>query len=88
MYNASHGETFVSLGEYQSSGGLARLGEHYISDVKMEVNFPALHQPSLKLRLASQLYEGCPPKHHRAKGDGSMKYVISSKVSLFQINAT
>jgi hypothetical protein len=36
----------------------------------------ALHQPSLKLRLASQLEgEGCPPKHHRAKGDGFMKYV-------------
>jgi hypothetical protein len=39
------------------------------------VGSAALHQPSLKLRLASQLYEGCPPKHHRAKGDGFMKYV-------------
>ncbi len=33
VYNASHGEAFVSLGEYQSSGGLAQLGEHYVRNV-------------------------------------------------------
>ncbi len=33
MYNALHGETFVSLVECQSSGGLAQLGEHYVRNV-------------------------------------------------------
>ncbi len=28
VYNASHGEAFVSLGEYQSSGGLAQADSH------------------------------------------------------------
>jgi hypothetical protein len=33
VYNASHGEAFVSLVECQSSGGLAQLGEHYVRNV-------------------------------------------------------
>ena len=33
VYNALHGETFVSLVECRSSGGLAQLGEHYVRNV-------------------------------------------------------
>jgi hypothetical protein len=33
VYNAPHGERFVSLVECRSSGGLAQLGEHYVRNV-------------------------------------------------------
>jgi hypothetical protein len=33
VYNAAHGEAFVSLIEGRSSGGLAQLGEHYVRNV-------------------------------------------------------
>ncbi len=33
VYNTLHGETFVSLVECRSSGGLAQLGEHYVRNV-------------------------------------------------------
>ena len=51
MYNASHGEAFVSLGEYQSSGGLAQLGEHYVRNVGVGGSTPL---PSTRLILTRQ----------------------------------
>ena len=33
VYNAAISETFVSLVECRSSGGLAQLGEHYVRNV-------------------------------------------------------
>lgn len=47
VYNASTSETFVSLVEYQSSGGLAQLGEHYVRNVGVGGSTPL---PSTSLR--------------------------------------
>lgn len=63
VYNASHGEAFVSLGEYQSSGGLAQLGEHYVRNVGVGGSTPL---PSTKPRLRVPLAfppSLCPDKH-------------------------
>ena len=48
VYNALHGEAFVSLVECRSSGGLAQLGEHYVRNVGVGGSTPL---PSTKLSL-------------------------------------
>jgi hypothetical protein len=47
VYNAMHGEAFVSLVECRSSGGLAQLGEHYVRNVGVGGSTPL---PSTSLR--------------------------------------
>jgi hypothetical protein len=46
VYNAVASETYISLGEYRSSGGLAQLGEHYVRNVGVGGSTPL---PSTKI---------------------------------------